>query len=264
MLITSLGSGSTGNSTLICSDDTCILIDLGLSYRKVETALNTKGFKVGQINAVFITHGHSDHASGVHTFRNRTKIPVFGTYETSDIYVEQRGGYGGYQEMGVEIVNFIKEGTPEQVGDLTIEAIRVSHDARHPVAYTVQNGNKKVAVVTDLGEGNALLRRRLKECNLVVIEANHDPLLLENGPYPETLKRRIRNPRGHLSNEQTGNILKSVMDSDTIPILAHLSQVNNTPQIAIQTVHDVLREGGFKSNNLKALLPYNDPSEYRI
>jgi phosphoribosyl 1,2-cyclic phosphodiesterase len=264
MLVTSLGSGSSGNATLICSENNCILIDLGLSYRKTENALASKGFQINKIDALFITHGHSDHASGVHAFRNRSGIPVYGTYETSDIYVEQRGGYGGYQEMGVEIDNFIKEGQVEQIGDLTIEAVRVSHDARHPVAYTVHEENKGVAVVTDLGESNVLLERRLRECNLVLLEANHDLSMLENGPYPDLLKKRIKGPRGHLSNQQTARMLRNTVSDETSILLAHLSRINNTPQVAIQTVHGILRESGFKTERIRALSPYNDPLEIRI
>lgn len=264
MIITSLASGSSGNSTLVCSDGYCILIDLGISFRKLENALQSKGRSVNDINSVFITHGHTDHASGVHTFRNRTSIPIYGTYETSDIYVDGRGGYGTNQEMGVELDRFIKENEEVEIGDLQIGAVRISHDARHPVAYTVQNGNRKMAVVTDLGEGNQLLERRLSECDVIIIEANHDPVMLEMGPYPQLLKNRIKNPRGHLSNQKTASILKNVIDESTITVLAHLSKINNTPQLAIQTVHEVLRESGFKSNNLKALIPYNDPMEIRI
>ncbi len=264
MIINSIASGSSGNSTLVCSEGYCILIDLGISFRKLEASLRSKGKTVNDINSVFVTHGHTDHASGIHTFRNRTKIPVYGTYETSDIYVDEKGGFGSNQEMGVELDRFIKEGEEVEIGDLQISAIRVSHDARHPVAYTVQNGNKKMAVVTDLGEGNQLLERRLRECDVIIIEANHDPVMLEMGPYPELLKRRIKNPRGHLSNQKTGSILKNVMDEETIAVLAHLSKVNNTPQLAVQTVHEILRESGFKSNNLKALIPFNDPMEIRI
>jgi len=264
MIINSIASGSSGNSTLVCSESYCVLIDLGISFRKLETGLSTKGKTVDDINSVFVTHGHTDHASGIHTFRNRTKIPVYGTYETSDIYVDEKGGFGSNQEMGVELDRFIKESEEVEIGDLQISAIRVSHDARHPVAYTVQNGNKKMAVVTDLGEGNQLLEKRLRECNVIIIEANHDPVMLEMGPYPELLKRRIKNPRGHLSNQKTGIILKNVMDEETIAVLAHLSKINNTPQLAVQTVHEILRESGFKSNNLKALIPFNDPMEIRI
>jgi phosphoribosyl 1,2-cyclic phosphodiesterase len=264
MIINSIASGSSGNSTLVCSESYCVLIDLGISFRKLETGLSSKGKTVDDINSVFVTHGHTDHASGIHTFRNRTKIPVYGTYETSDIYVDEKGGFGSNQEMGVELDRFIKESEEVEIGDLQISAIRVSHDARHPVAYTVQNGNKKMAVVTDLGEGNQLLEKRLRECNVIIIEANHDPVMLEMGPYPELLKRRIKNPRGHLSNQKTGIILKNVMDEETIAVLAHLSKINNTPQLAVQTVHEILRESGFKSNNLKALIPFNDPMEIRI
>ncbi|MGC8727313.1 MAG: MBL fold metallo-hydrolase [Thermoplasmata archaeon] len=264
MIINSIASGSSGNSTLVCSEGYCILIDLGISFRKLEAGLRSKGKTVNDINSVFVTHGHTDHASGIHTFRNRTNVPVYGTYETSDIYVDEKGGFGSNQEMGVELDRFIKEGEEVEIGDLQISAIRVSHDARHPVAYTVQNGNKKMAVVTDLGEGNQLLERRLRECDVIIIEANHDPVMLEMGPYPELLKRRIKNPRGHLSNQKTGSILKNVMDEETIAVLAHLSKINNTPQLAVQTVHEILRESGFKSNNLKALIPFNDPMEIRI
>jgi len=264
MIIRSIASGSSGNSTLVCSDKYCVLIDLGISFKKLESALESRGLRVSDINSLFITHGHTDHASGVHTFKNRTGIPVYGTYETSDIYVDQRGGYGIKQEMGVEIDRFIKEGEEVEIGDLQIDAIRVSHDARHPVAYTVQEGNNKMAIVTDLGEGNQLLNRRLRECDVIIIEANHDPIMLEKGPYPEVLKRRIRDPRGHLSNLKTGNILRNVIDQETKVILAHLSKVNNTPQLAIQTVHEILRESGFKESNIKALMPYNDQMEIRI
>ncbi len=264
MLISSLASGSSGNSTLICSGNTCVLVDMGISVRKTHTALQAKGIDPRKIEAVFITHGHSDHASGVHAFRRSFHVPVYGTYETSDIYVERRGGYGGYQEMGVELDNYIKEGEDRQIGDLTIEAVRISHDARHPVAYFIHNGNKKVSVITDLGESNPLLEKRVGECNAILIEANHDPLMLEKGPYPDMLKRRISGARGHLSNLQTAKILRRVVNEDTPVLLAHLSKVNNTPQLAIQAVHGALRESGLKTEKIRALAPYNDSMELRV
>ncbi|MEM0133804.1 MAG: MBL fold metallo-hydrolase [Thermoplasmatales archaeon] len=264
MLITSLASGSSGNSTLVCSNNTCILVDMGISVKKTNASLQSKGIDPKKISALFITHGHSDHASGVHSFRKAFQVPVYGTYETSDIYVENRGGYGGYQEMGVELDNFIKEGEDTQVGDLTIEAVRIAHDARHPVAYFIHNGNKKVSVITDLGESNPLLEKRVGECNAILIEANHDPLMLEMGPYPEMLKKRIRGARGHLSNQQTAKILRRTVNEDTPVILAHLSKVNNTPQLAIQAVHGALRESGLKIEKIRALEPYNDTLEIRL
>ena len=264
MLITSLASGSSGNSSLICSGSVCIIVDMGISIRKTHSALQSKGIDPKKIAALFITHGHSDHASGVHSFKKAFQVPVYGTYETSDIYVEQRGGYGGYQEMGVELDNFIKEGEDIQVGDLTIEAVRISHDARHPVAYFIHNGNRKASVITDLGESNPLLEKRVAECNAILIEANHDPLMLEKGPYPDMLKRRIRGARGHLSNQQTAKILRRAVNEDTPVLLAHLSKVNNTPQLAIQAVHGALRESGLKTEKIRALAPYNDATEIRV
>ena len=264
MIITSLASGSSGNSTLVCSGSTCILVDMGLSIRKMQSSLLSKGYDPGKISALFITHGHTDHASGVHSFRKNFSIPVYGTYETSDIYVEQRGGYGGYQEMGVELDNFIKEGEDRQVGDLTVEAVRISHDARRPVAYFIHNGNRSISVITDLGESNTLLEKRLGECNAILIEANHDPLMLQKGPYPDTLKKRISGARGHLSNQQTAKILRRAVDENTPVLLAHLSKINNTPQLAIQSVHGALRESGLKTEKIRALAPYNDPTEIRI
>lgn len=264
MIISSIASGSSGNSTIICNGSECILVDMGISVRRVKESLESKGINPKKISALLVTHGHADHASGVHAFKREFRVPVYGSYETSDIYVEQRGGYGGYQEMGVEIDRFVKEGTIEQIGGMTFEAIRVSHDARHPVAFFITSGNAMVSVITDLGESNPLLERRIRECSAVLIEANHDPFLLQRGPYPEILKRRIRSSRGHLSNVQTANILKRSV-GDGVPILlAHLSKVNNTPQLAIQSVHEVLRESGIKTENLHALRPYNDTREVRV
>ena len=264
MLITSLASGSSGNSTLVCSGSTCILVDMGISVRKTQAALQSKGVDPKKIAALFITHGHSDHASGVRAFKRAFQIPVYGTYETSDIYVEQRGGYGGYQEMGVELDNFIKEGEDRQIGDLSIEAVRISHDARHPVAYFIHNGNKKVSVITDLGESNPLLEKRVGECNAILIEANHDPSMLERGPYPDLLKRRISGARGHLSNQQTAKVLRRAVNEETPVLLAHLSKINNTPQLAIQAVHGALRESGLKTERIRAVAPYNDSTEIRL
>jgi phosphoribosyl 1,2-cyclic phosphodiesterase len=237
---------------------------MGISVRKTQAALQSKGVDPKKIAALFITHGHSDHASGVRAFKRAFQIPVYGTYETSDIYVEQRGGYGGYQEMGVELDNFIKEGEDRQIGDLSIEAVRISHDARHPVAYFIHNGNKKVSVITDLGESNPLLEKRVGECNAILIEANHDPSMLERGPYPDMLKRRISGARGHLSNQQTAKVLRRAVNEETPVLLAHLSKINNTPQLAIQAVHGALRESGLKTERIRAVAPYNDSTEIRL
>ncbi len=264
MLVTSLASGSTGNATVVCNEMGCIVIDDGISYSRLIRLLQEKNLSIDKVNALLVTHGHSDHASGVGVFRKNSKKPVYGTYETSDIYVEERGGYGGYQEMGVPIDNFLDEKDDLEISGFQVRAVRVSHDARHPVAYFLQSGNSKFGVITDLGETDSILEKEIRESKLVFIEANHDVELLLNGKYPDYLKRRIRHPRGHLSNWKTGMILSRTIDDDKIVALAHLSRVNNTPQLAIQTVHGILRESGFKFNNLRALLPFNDPMVYFI
>lgn len=264
MIVTSLASGSTGNATIVCNEKGCIIIDNGISFSKLRNFMIEKNLSMERVTALLVTHGHSDHASGIPIFKKNTHIKVYGTYETSDIYVEERGGFGEYQEMGVPIDVFLDEKDDLEISGFQIRAVRVSHDARHPVAYFLQEGNSKFGVVTDLGESDSLLEKEISESNLLFIEANHDVNLLLNGKYPEYLKKRIRNPRGHLSNWKTGMILSRTIDSETSVALAHLSRFNNTPQLAIQTVHGILRENGFKFNNLRALSPFNDPMVYII
>lgn len=261
-MITSLASGSSGNATVVCNESGCIIIDDGISYSKLVELMRMKNLSIEKVNALLVTHGHSDHASGVKVFKKRTKKMIYGTYETSDLYVYDRGGYGDYQELGVPIDVFIDEKDDLEISGFQVRAVRVSHDARHPVAYFIQSGNSKFGVITDLGESSITLEREIIESNLIFIEANHDINLLMNGIYPEYLKRRISQPRGHLSNLKTGIILSRTLDEEKSVALAHLSKINNNPQLAMQTVHGILREKGFKFNNLRALSPFNDPMVY--
>jgi len=264
VIVTSIASGSSGNATVVCGERGCIIIDNGISFSRLTNLLTIKNISLEKVNALLVTHGHSDHASGIPVFKKYTRIKVYGTYETSDIYVQERGGYGEYQEMGVPIDVFLDEKDDLEISGLQVRAVRVSHDARHPVAYFIQEGNSKFGVITDLGDSDILLEREIRESKLVFIEANHDVNLLLNGKYPEYLKKRIRNPRGHLSNWKTGMILSRTIDEGMNIALAHLSKVNNTPQLAVQTVYGILREGGFKLDKLRALTPFNDPMVYLI
>ncbi len=228
-----LGSGSKGNSLYIESGKTSILIDAGFSGKEIEKRMHVHGKHPEQLNGIFVTHEHGDHIKGVGVLSRRFSLPVhanYGTFKGSEKTVKKL-------HKRVEF----ETGTSFVVQDLEIRSFRISHDTRDPVGYLISDGTYSIACCTDTGKVSKLISSRIAGCDAVILEFNHDPVMLKNGPYPFPLQQRVRSSQGHLANEDAAHFLKSIMhEKMQRVILAHLSETNNRPQIALASACKVL------------------------
>jgi len=230
-----LSSGSAGNSLFIESGDTRILIDAGLSERALAARLRSIGRDPGDLDAVFLTHEHSDHVRGVGPLARKHRVPV---YSTCGTFKRIKHGAGRLPEWFP-----LTSGTEVVIGGLRLEPYSTEHDAEESVAFVIRSGSRKLGHATDLGVVTPLVRERLQGCAALLVEANHDPGMLAAGPYPWPLKRRIEGGLGHLSNEACADLLESVRhDRLRFVVLMHLSETNNLPEIARLTAARALAD----------------------
>ncbi len=226
MTVTTLASGSSGNCTLVSQGDTHILVDAGISCRRINSALKTLGLTAGDLSGICITHEHSDHIAGLATLTKNYRVPVYATPGT--------GRQLCYRVAFLEdLLTTFTPGQALEIGGLTVETFPTLHDTAQPCGYALSNGSRKAAVVTDLGAVTEEVRRGIRGADLLVVEANHDVEQLLSGPYPYYLKERILGDRGHLSNEAGAALAREGVDAGAHTIvLAHLSHENNTPAMA--------------------------------
>jgi len=224
-----LASGSKGNAILVADHQTRVLFDAGLSGIEIERRFVSKGFHPDQLNAIVVSHEHSDHIQGVGVLARRSGLPV---------HISKRTGETAGATLGkIADIRYFECGNPFTVNTWTISPFSISHDAEDPAGFTIHNKGLKIGIATDLGVVTAMVKERLKACQILILEANHDPDMLINGPYPWPLKQRIQGRTGHLSNEDS-RALVSALKHDGLQhvVLAHLSETNNTPQKALQEV----------------------------
>ena len=224
----SLGSGSSGNALLLHGGGRAILIDHGISPRSLKAILAAHGLAPGDLDAILITHEHSDHIHGLRPGLRSTDCPVVST----------EGTLPHLPALGDRAM-LIRSGQALVIGPWEITALPVSHDASQPCGYSVASHGTRWTVLTDLGERCGEASEYLAASDLLVIEANHDDAMLWGGPYPAHLKRRIASDRGHLSNAQAGTWLADALRRSSRPYLvwlAHLSQTNNRPDLAVDAV----------------------------
>lgn len=233
MKICSIASGSSGNCIYIGSETTHLLVDVGISKKKVEQGLEVLGLSGDDISAILITHEHSDHISGIGVMSRAYAKPLYGTKGTL-------AGVLGYKNLG-KIPEFldkeIQVDDPFYIGDILVEAFRITHDAQEPSAYVFSCQGKKVAVATDLGKYDDYTIKKLANVNAIYLEANHDVHMVEVGNYPYSLKQRVLSDHGHLSNELSGRLLCDILHKELkYVILSHLSEENNFGLLAYETV----------------------------
>lgn len=233
MRLLSIASGSSGNCIYVGSDTTHILLDVGISCKRISEGLNTADLCLEDLDGIFITHEHSDHIQGLGVLLRKKQIPVYATQKTIDSILKMPSLGNVDRDLFVPIC-------PDEkyfVKDLVIHPMHISHDAADPVAYRVYNEGKKVGVITDLGMYDEYTVGSLLGMDVLLAEANHDVRMLEVGPYPYALKQRILGNRGHLSNENCGRLISSLLHDGTKQlILGHLSKENNMPELAYETV----------------------------
>lgn len=233
MKLCSLASGSSGNCIYVGTDTTPLLIDVGISGKKVALGLEALSIDPKELQGILITHEHSDHISGLGVLARRYKCPIYGTKSTLQEALNTKN-------IGVIDINqlrFIETGIPFMIGDIQVCAYASSHDAIDPVFYTFVSNGKKISVATDLGNYNEDIQMALSGSHALFVEANHDVRMLEVGPYPYFLKQRILSDLGHLSNVLSGQLICELSHEHLRHVmLGHLSHENNMPEIAYETV----------------------------
>lgn len=220
-----LGSGSKGNSVYIEGSGSAILIDAGFSGKELQARLECIGRSLDRVDGIFLTHEHDDHISGAGVVSRKHKVPLFANLGTF---------LGGEKRIG-RPHSFKEFVTGEEVdcNDLVIRSFRVSHDTADPVGFVVSDGRHRLGYCTDTGKVTHLMLQRLQGCQAIIIEFNHNLQMLRSGPYPLPLQQRVRSVTGHLSNEQGAACLAELLDQQVqIAVLAHLSETNNTPELA--------------------------------
>lgn len=233
MRLCSIASGSSGNCIYVGSDHTHLLVDTGISKKRIDEGLHTLGMKGEELAGILITHEHSDHIQGLGVFSRKYGIPVYATKGTLKGIRE----YKSLGKMPDGLLHEIEIDKDFLLGDLTIHPFAISHDAYQPSGYRIACGERSVAVATDLGIYDDYTVENLKGLDAVLLEANHDIHMLEVGPYPYPLKRRVMGEKGHLSNEVSGRLLCDILhDNLKQVVLGHLSKENNYAELAYETV----------------------------
>ncbi len=233
-----LGSGSAGNCTAIVSDETLVLVDCGFSAREVSRRLEAAGLDPARVSAVLVTHEHGDHVRGIEVFcrRHSPECAVVATSGTRRA--------AGSASLGGSAQS-IRPGDALRIGDLEIVAFRTSHDAEEPVGYRISGGGQTIGIATDTGVLTPEAREALRDVDVLAIEGNHDVRMLEQGPYPYHLKRRILSAKGHLSNADAARALE-VLAGDRLKrvVAMHRSRTNNTSAIAATVLRERLKRLG--------------------
>jgi phosphoribosyl 1,2-cyclic phosphodiesterase len=228
LAVCTLASGSKGNATYISDGETSILVDAGLSGVEIQRRLASRDLSPEDLDAIIVTHEHSDHVRGVGILSRRYKLPV---------YINPRTHKAAPRIGKLHETKPFECGTTFHISKMTIHPFAISHDAEDPAGFTIGQNGTTVGIATDLGIATSMVRQHLKRCALLILEANHDPTMLETGPYPWPLKQRIRGRTGHLSNPDSKQLLKKLQHDDLQHvILGHLSEINNTPQKAFDEV----------------------------
>jgi phosphoribosyl 1,2-cyclic phosphodiesterase len=231
---------STMHKLLLLGDEAIAqaAIDAGLSGIEVERRLASRKIQPESLDALIVSHEHSDHIQGIGVLSRRFDLPVYISRKTKTVA----------SQMGVikDLKNF-ECGSSFQIKDLTLHPFSISHDAEDPAGFTIKQNGIKVGVATDLGHPTSMVKEHLKGCSFLVLEANHDMDMLIEGPYPWPIKQRIRSRTGHLSNESTKELLMEVVhDKLEHVILSHLSEVNNSPQKALSVIGQAVAKSNTK------------------
>ena len=257
MRLCSIASGSSGNCIYVGSDSTHLLVDTGISKKRIEEGLAELEIKGDELDGILITHEHSDHIQGLGVFCRKYEVPIYATKGTI-------AGICACKTLGNMPDGLFREIVSDKVfniGDLTVKPFSISHDANEPTGFRIEGEDKAVAVATDLGLYNDYIVENLKDLDAVVLEANHDVHMVEVGPYPYPLKRRVLGEFGHLSNESSGRLLCEILhDKMKHIILGHLSKENNYPELAFETVKLEVTMGNtpFAGNDIPLMVADRD------
>lgn len=245
MHLCSLSSGSSGNCIYVGTERTHLLVDTGVSKKRIVDELHAIDLEPEDIQGILITHEHSDHIQGLGVFTRQYSVPVYAT-EATLTAIRNTDSLG---ELDTSQWVAIRPDVPFEIEDLTVEASTIWHDAADPVCYQFRHQGHKASICTDLGYYDGYLVRKLSDSDLLFIEANHDVNMLLVGPYTYPLKQRILSKRGHLSNERSGQMIRELLNDHIKGImLGHLSKENNIAELAYETVAQSLQENPFTSD----------------
>lgn len=233
-----LASGSSGNAILLWTPEGAILVDAGISAKQLKLRIAGTGVDPSSIQAVVLTHEHSDHVCGVSVFARQLDIPVYANAGTAEALLQRR-------QTGDIRFKIFSTGSSFSISGMELTPFPIPHDACEPVGFVVRSGECKAAVATDIGMPTTLLRTRLRDCDALVLESNHDEDMLRNSDRPWAMKQRILGRQGHLSNEATGELLREIASARLRQVfLAHLSEDCNTHDLALMTARRALAAAG--------------------
>ena len=256
----SLYSGSSGNCLFVSSNNTKILIDCGTSCKKICDGLASINSSIDEIDAILVTHEHSDHVQSLGMVSKKFNIPVYANKETWDAMPKQK------EKISEENILFFENDKDFHIDDLTIHPFSTPHDAANPCGFNIHNGKRKISIATDLGHMDDKIFNNLQGSSFILLESNYDPEILKVSKYPFHLKQRIAGPHGHLSNATAGKTISALMKKDLKEVmLGHLSKENNFPELAYQTVAEVLMQAGADISNIKlSVANRNEPGKIII
>ena len=227
----SLYSGSSGNSLFVSSNNTNILIDAGVSAKKITEALTSINVDVTKIDAILVTHEHIDHVQSLGFLSKKYDIPVFANSNTWDAMPKQK------EKVKFENQKFFVNSESFEIGDLKIHPFDIPHDAANPCGFNISNGDAKISIATDIGHMDNTILNNLKNSKFILLESNYEPEVLKCSPYPYRLKERIASPLGHLSNIDAGKTIDYLSNYGLeTAMLGHLSKENNFPELAYKSV----------------------------
>jgi len=246
MKFCSLYSGSSGNSLFVQGDETKILIDSGVSAKKIIEALDSIDVDIKEINAILVTHEHIDHIRSLGTIAKKYNIPIYANLGTWNGIDNDR------TVIEIEEKNYFKIGEKFEIGELKIMPFSTSHDAIDPCGFSIECEDKKISIATDLGEITEGVMKNLRKSKFVLLESNYEPEILKMCSYPYTIKSRIASAKGHLSNQEAGDTISKLINHGLQNVmLGHLSKESNFPELAHKSVINEMIRNGIKENDIE-------------
>ena len=260
MRLCSIASGSSGNCVYVGHDSTHLLIDAGISGKKIEQGLSQIGVNPKELSGILVTHEHLDHVQGIGVLVRKYGIPIYSTVETFCAMKKGKASIGKIEDI---LFQQIYPDKKWKIGEITITPFSVSHDAANPVAYILESKGKKIGMATDLGEYTKKIVNYLAKANILYLESNHDENMVMVGGYPYYLKQRILGKFGHLSNDMAAELLCRLYHKKLQHvILAHLSEKNNYPELAYETIRaELLLKVGKEAIPNIQIAPRDIPSD---
>ncbi|MFV0465301.1 MAG: MBL fold metallo-hydrolase [Lachnospiraceae bacterium] len=233
MELCSIASGSSGNCVMVGTDHTHLMVDAGVSGKRIEEGLNSIGLTTAQINGILVTHEHIDHICGIGVIARKHGVPIYTTQGTAEAVMRVKS----VGSIDKDLFHIIRPDETFRIGEIEVEPVRISHDASDPVAFILRGEGRSAGVITDLGMYDNYIVEKMKQLDVLLLEANHDVNMLQTGSYPYPLKQRILSDKGHLSNERCGRLLCEILHDDfKAVVLGHLSKENNLAELAYETV----------------------------